>query len=210
MSEAVIHKNSNNSKESFLSISYILKKEFFRKTIHMTAAFVPFFYYFNQTLVITSLLFVTLLYFFSEFLRSQNINLPVISNITVIASRPKDTDKVILGPITLSLGIFLSLVFFDYRVAIISIFALAFGDGVASLFGKIIGGYKIPLTFGKTFSGSIGCFLVLVIVFIACGLTKTQAVLLALFAAVIEVFPTGDFDNLLIPVLTGFLAKNIL
>jgi dolichol kinase len=201
---------NNNSSDILLNISYILKKEFFRKTIHMTSAFVPFFYYFNQTLVITVLLSVTLLYFFSEFFRLNNINLPVISNITVIASRPKDTDKVILGPITLSLGVFLALVFFDYRVAVISIFSLAFGDGVASLFGKIIGGYKIPMTFGKTFSGSIGCFIVLTVVFIACGLTKTQAVMLAFIAAIIEVFPTGDFDNILIPVITGILATKIL
>ena len=205
-----INNNKFENDSQVVNISYILKKEFFRKTIHMTAAFVPFLYYFDQNLTIILLLSINLLYFISEFLRSKNIYLPIISQVTEIASRPVDENKVILGPITLSMGIFLSLVFFDYRIAIISVFALAFGDGVASLFGKIIGGWKIPLTFGKTFSGTGGCFIILVIVFLACGLDRYQAVFLALVASIVEAFPTGDFDNLLIPILTGLFAKEIL
>jgi dolichol kinase len=199
-------KGNNNS----ISLSYLLKKEFFRKLIHMMAAFVPFFYYFSQNLVITLLLGVTLFYFFSEVLRAKGISVPIITSVTEIAARPRDKGKIILGPITLSMGIFLALILFDYRIAIISVFALAFGDGVASLFGQIVGGWKIPLTLGKTIGGSSGCFIVLIIVFVACGLNISQAVLLALIASIIEVFPTGDYDNLLIPVLTGLFAKNII
>ena len=190
-----------------INLSYKLKKEFFRKTIHMTAAFVPYFYYFAESTVMAVLLSVTLLYFISEVLRSKNLYIPVITRITLIASREKDMNKFILGPITLSLGIFLALTFFDYRSAVIAIYALAFGDGVASLFGEIIGGWKIPFTFGKTLGGTSGCFVVLVIVYLACGLGIFQAVFLALIAALIEVFPTGDYDNLLIPVATGIIAQ---
>ena len=194
-----------------INISYKLKKEFFRKTIHMMAAFVPFFYYFSQYLVMTILLSVTFLYFISEVLRTKKkIFIPLISFITLIAAREKDRDRFILGPITLSLGIFLSLTFFDYRSAVISIYALAFGDGVASLFGETLGGWKIPLTFGKTFSGTCGCFLVLVIVFLSCGLNFYQGILIALIASIIEAFPTGDYDNFLIPVITGLLAQNLI
>jgi dolichol kinase len=152
------------NKYKSLNISYKLKKEFFRKTIHIMAFFIPYFYYFHQQATMTMLLSVTLVYFISEVLRTKlNIYLPLISDITMISSREMDRDqgKIILGPITLSIGIFLSLTFFDYRSAVIAIYALAFGDGVASLFGGIIGGWKIPLTFGKTFSGSFGCFAVL-------------------------------------------------
>lgn len=175
----------------------------------MLAAFIPFFYYFYQSIVMTSLLLITLLYFISEILRIKRIHIPLIFQITEIASRSKDRGKIMLGPITLSMGIFLSLTFFDYREAVIAIFAVAFGDGVATLFGKTIGGWKIPFTFGKTFSGTSGCFVVLFIVFLACGLNINQAVFLALSASIIEVFPTGDYDNLLIPVITGFIAEKL-
>ena len=191
-------------------ISLTIKKELFRKTIHMSSAFIPFFYYLYDQLVTIGILFITLLYFLSEVMRFKNIRLPLITKITELASRDRDKGKVVLGPITLTLGIFLALVMFDYRTATISIFALSFGDGVASLFGKIVGGPKIPFTFGKTFSGTFGSMLLLVIVFYGCGLNLNQAVIIALFSSFVEAFPTGDFDNLIIPVATGFFAKNLI
>jgi phytol kinase len=203
-----IRKNGKNGTN--INISYELKKEFFRKTIHMLASFVPYFYYLYQNLVNVILLIISLLYLISEILRAKEIHIPVIYQITKIAARSRDEGRIILGPITMVLGIFLSLTFFNYRIAVISIFALSFGDGVASLFGKIIGGWKIPFTFGKTFSGTGGCFFVLSVVYISCGLNISQAVILALAASVIEAFPTGDYDNLLVSVLTGFIAYKIL
>jgi phytol kinase len=189
------------------SLSLTIKKEVFRKTIHMMAAFVPFFYFFSNAIVMISLLSVTLIYFFSEVLRNRNFRIPLLTKVTELAARSRDDGKIVLGPITLSMGIFLSLVFFDYRVAVIAIFALAFGDGVAPLFGKTLRGPRIPFTFGKTVTGTLGCFLVLSLVYTACGLTIPQAILLALFASIVEAFPTGDYDNLLIPVLTGIVAQ---
>lgn len=204
--EILNNKNINNIPIKTIQISLTIKKEFFRKTIHMMAAFVPFFYYYSESMVMSLLILVTLIYFFSEVLRLKNIHIPVIYQITEIAARTKDEDNIMLGPITLAMGIFLSLIFFDYRVAVISIYALAFGDGVASLFGKLIGGWKIPFTFGKTFSGTLGCFFTLTIVYLACSLNLNQAIMLAVVASVIEAFPTGDYDNLLITVGTGLIA----
>ena len=201
-------KGKNSIFSNFMNMSFTIKKELFRKTIHILSSFVPFFYFFSPSLMMIFLLFVSFIYFISEILRFKQIRIPLVTQITELASRSRDEGKVVLGPITLSLGIFLALTFFDYRVAIISVFALSFGDGVASLFGKIIGGPKIPFTFGKTFAGSIGCFLVLVIVFFACGLNLNQALFLAFFSSTIEAFPTGDFDNLIIPVATGIMAQN--
>ena len=139
----------NNLFANFFSISITLKKELFRKTIHISSAFIPFFYFYQRFWVITGLLLITLIYFASELLRIKKISLPLISQITEFAARTRDEGKVILGPITLVVGIFLAFTLFDYRTAVIAIFALSFGDGVASLFGKLLGGPKIPLTFGK-------------------------------------------------------------
>ncbi len=200
----------NKFVHKLLNVSDMIKKELFRKTIHMMSSFLPFFYYFNKALVMIGLLSVTLLYFISEVLRYNNIKIPIISGVTELAARSRDEGKIVLGPITLALGVFLSFTFFDYRIAIIAIFALSFGDGVASLFGKIIEGPKIPLTFGKTVSGSLGCFIVLFIVYLSCGIELKQSFLIALFATVIEAFPSGDYDNLLIPVATGLFAQNVM
>ncbi len=198
------------SGEGTRDFSLTIKKELFRKTIHMASAFIPFFYFFNDELIILGILFVTLIYFFSEVMRFRNVRLPLITRITEMASRSRDEGKIVLGPITLTLGIFLALVMFDYRTAIISIFALSFGDGTASLFGKIVGGPKIPFTFGKTFSGTLGSMIILILVFYGCGLNLWQAIVIALFSSIVEAFPTGDFDNLIIPVATGLFAKNLI
>ena len=60
--DSSINLKKNKTSTGSINISYALKKEFFRKTIHMIAAFVPFFYYFSQTIVMTLLFSVTLLY----------------------------------------------------------------------------------------------------------------------------------------------------
>jgi len=196
--------------KNLLFISKTLKKEFFRKIIHMFSSFTPFLYFFSRSLVLVGLLIVTLIYFLSEVLRSKNIRIPIISKITEIASRSRDEGKLVLGPITLSIGIFLTFTLFDYRTATLAIFAVSFGDGVASLFGKIIGGIKIPFTFGKTISGSMGCFIVLCSVYSLCGLDISQALLISTAGAVIEAFPTGDFDNLILPISTGLIIQNLI
>lgn len=193
--------------QNFFNLSYMLKKELFRKTIHILSSFVPFFYYLYPQTVLISLLLMSILYLASEVLRQNNINIPLISKITELASRTRDNGKIVLGPITLCAGIFTAFTFFEYRTAIIAIFALSFGDGVASLIGKAVQGPKIPFTFGKTFSGSIGCFSFLALVYCACGLRVSQALELALCASLIELFPTGDYDNLLIPIGVGVIAQ---
>lgn len=191
----------------FFNISYMLKKEVFRKTIHIMSSFVPFFYYINPHSVLIGLLLMSIFYLASEVLRQNNIHIPLISKVTVLASRTRDNGKIVLGPITLCAGIFMAFTLFEYRTATIAVFALSFGDGVASLIGKAIQGPKIPFTFGKTFSGSIGCFSILALVYCTCGLSLPQALTLALCASIIEIFPTGDYDNLLIPIGVGTIAQ---
>lgn len=197
----------SDSGRSVPKITDTIRKEFFRKSIHMMSAFVPLVYFFSRPSVLLGLLSVTLVYFLCEVSRYRGHGIPIIANITELASRSRDADKVVLGPITLAIGVFICLTLFDYQTATLAIFSVSFGDGVASLFGKILGGPKIPFTFGKTFSGSTGCFLVLCFVYFLCGLTKSQAIILSFCAAFIEALPTGDLDNLLLPVSVGMILK---
>ena len=87
----------------------------------------------------------------------------------------------------------------------IGIFALAFGDGLASLAGKLFGRIKIPHTGGKTLEGSLTCFTAVFISTFIVSRNPVVSLIVALLAMLIEVFPLGDWDNMIIPAATGGL-----
>lgn len=194
-----------------------LVKELFRKSIHICSAFIPLLLKYFYGFTIFLLVFALIVYSICEFLRLKGKTVPVISAITASAARKRDENKFVLGPITLVIGILCSAIFFDPLPARIGIYALAFGDGLASLTGKAIGRVIIPCTMGKTVAGSLMCFAA---IFISsfCSLnqmpvdflsfSKTLAALiLASIGMIIELLPLKDFDNILIPIVISFSAS---
>ncbi len=183
-----------------------LLKEFFRKSIHICTAFVPLFALYHQTGTVVALAVVLVFYLIAEHLRIRGHYLPFISRVTAIAARRRDEGRFVLGPVTLALGVLATLILFEPAAARIGIFALAFGDGIASLAGKLFGQRKIPYTRGKTVEGSLACFTaVLVAVAFVTG-SPAHALLIAVTAALIELIPLNDYDNLLIPVSISLVA----
>ena len=183
-----------------------LLKEFFRKSIHLCSAFVPLLAVFDVDAVCVGLMAAMALYVVCELLRLRGISVPLVSKITEYAARSRDEGRFVLGPVTLAAGILLALLLFPLPYASVGIFALAFGDGTASLAGKLFGKRRIPGTQGKTFEGSFAC---LVTVFLSSrAVTKNplHALFLGITAAVFEALPLKDYDNLLIPLLLAFLA----
>ncbi len=183
-----------------------LRKEFFRKTIHICTAFVPLFLTVSRTFVAVSLCCAGVFYVIAETLRSNGYEIPLISDITAAAARKRDENKFVLGPVTLVVGIILSIFLWNQKAASVGIFALAFGDGLASLAGKTFGKIRIPYTHGKTVAGSLTCFAA---IFISAWCVTQQTLVSLVIAGcgvLIEVFPLKDFDNLLIPVALGGLA----
>ena len=180
-------------------------KELFRKSIHICSSLVPLFLKLAYWPVIGLLVTALILYIISEILRSKNINIPFISKVTEIAARKRDENRIVLGPITLVLGILLAALILPLDCARVGIFALAFGDGLASLMGKLFGKITIPGAHGKTAAGSLTCFFaVFVSTFCCCGNCLT-ALIIAFAAMFIEVLPLSDFDNLIIPPAIGFI-----
>ena len=180
-------------------------KELFRKSIHICSSFVPFFLKLAYWPVIVLLVLAAVFYTISEILRSKNINIPLISKITEIAARKRDENHFVLGPITLVFGILLAALLLPLDCARVGIFALAFGDGLASLMGKLFGKITIPGAHGKTAAGSLTCFFaVFVSTFCCCG-NCFIALCVALCAMFIEVLPLSDFDNLIIPPAIGMI-----
>jgi len=187
-----------------------LQRELIRKSIHLLIAFVPLF----ASIHITGTMFLLgagiILYSYSEVRRKQGKDFLFITRITELASRDKDRDRFVLGPVTLGLGAMLALLFYPEPAATIAIYALAFGDGFSSLAGKFLGGRQIPLTGGKTFVGSLTCFMAVFLVVEYVSGAGSIAIMIAFAAMILELLPSGDLDNIIIPAGTGFIAYKLL
>ena len=187
-----------------------MRIELFRKSIHIIVAIVPFLAAINITATMTLLAIGTIFYTSAEYLRSEGHEIFLISRITVLASRYTDRGRFVLGPITLGLGAMLALMLYPEPAATIAILALAFGDSISSLVGKLYGNLKIPLTGSKTYAGSLACFFVVLLVALRITGSMVLAIPIAIAATALEALPTRDLDNILMPVGTGFIASKLI
>ena len=185
-------------------------KELFRKSIHMFSATLPFLLKFAYIPILILLTLALIIYCISEIARIHGHEIPLISAVTAAAARQRDANRFVLGPVTLVLGIIIAALLWKEDAAAAGIFALAFGDGLASLSGKLVGQVKVPLTQGKTVAGSLTCFCAIFISsFLVSGKAGT-ALCLAGAGMFIELLPLKDFDNVIIPVAIGGLYTLLL
>lgn len=188
----------------------LITKEVFRKSIHLCSCIVPFLMEKSYYLVLVLLSLALAFYSFCEYLRLKGKVVPLISAVTAAASRKRDENRFVLGPVTLCAGIITASVLFELPYARIGIFALAFGDGIASLAGKLFGKVHLPLTQGKTAAGSLSCFAAIFISCYLCCKNCSASLIIASVGMFIELLPLKDLDNIFIPVLLSLLAKIIL
>lgn len=191
-------------KKIFVRDKKTLLKELFRKSIHLISAVIPFLLSKYYWPVIIGFMIIVVLYYFSELFRLEGHYIPLISFVTETASRKRDECKFVLGPVTLVLGILFAALVLPLEYAKVGIYALSFGDGLASLVGKSIGRIEIPHTGGKTLEGSLAC---LIAVFTSTFIVTNNlfvSLLVALMAMLIEVLPLSDFDNMIIPISISF------
>ena len=201
MSDVAVLKRSSSIKE--------IKTEFIRKSIHMMVAFVPMMARYNLVLTFSALVAGLLLYTYSEFMRMRGIEIAFISQITSAASRGRDKGFV-FGPVTLAIGTLMALMLYPEPAAAVAIYALAFGDGFSSLFGKLFGRITIPFTGGKTYAGSTACLISVFLTTLAVSGSVRVAIIIAISTTFLESLPSGDLDNMLIPVGAGLIAVLIM
>ncbi|MFW5689189.1 MAG: diacylglycerol/polyprenol kinase family protein [Spirochaetota bacterium] len=186
-----------------------LRGELVRKSLHMLIALVPGIATFAGVMPTLAVLGLGVLaYTGAEYARINGRHVVLISSITVLASRPRDRGHFVAGPVTLGVGAMLALLLYPAPAAFLAIYALAFGDGIASLVGRAFG--RVQLLPGTTFEGSLAC---LVAVFAASlALTDDVAVSLvvAVAATVLEAIPTDDMDNIILPVGVGLIATALM
>lgn len=187
-----------------------IETEFLRKGIHLLIATVPVLASIDPSATFALLAAGTLFYSYAELQRRAGVSIAFISTVTSAAARERDRDRFVLGPVTLAIGAMLALLLYPEPAASIAIYALAFGDGLSSIVGKLVGRTRIPFTGGKTLAGSFTCFVaVFVIAFRMTG-RPLPSLLVAFGATLLEALPTKDLDNIILPVGTGFIAAELL
>jgi dolichol kinase len=181
--------------------------EVVRKALHFLIALAPVLARYHKTYTLALLAGGTAAYAAMEILRRRGVTIPLVSSLTVFASRRRDKDRFVLGPVTLGMGAFLTLLLFPPAAAATGVYALAFGDGTASLAGKFSGRLRLPFLFGKSVEGSLACFLG---AFISACLVSRRlgnrwhiALIAACTATVAELLPIRDWDNIIIPLATA-------
>jgi dolichol kinase len=183
------------------------KSECIRKSIHFLIAFTPLLAAVDRNFAMIALTLGIIFYIYLETLRLSGIEVPFFSIITRKASRPRDNNRFVLGPVTLGLGALLALLFLPETAANIAIFALAFGDGFASLIGRVFGHIRPAFLLGKSLEGSVSCFFsVFIASWYICG-NAAASFTSASAATLCEALPLGDYDNIVIPLAAGFAAK---
>ena len=200
-----------NNVPRFLSVTKAdiggVKSEIIRKVIHLLIALCPLMAAINKPFTVAFLLIGTLSYTLMEYLRLSGIKVPVISSITSMVLRKRDIGHFVLGPVTLGFGALLALLLYPSTAAAIAIYALAFGDGIASLVGKLFGKLRPAFLLGKSIEGSIACFSVVLISAYAVSGRMNVALVAAFTAMIVEALPLNDYDNLAIPVTVGMAVQ---
>ncbi|QFP41928.1 hypothetical protein F9Y90_02235 [Borrelia miyamotoi] len=173
-----------------------IKFEIYRKFFHVSTLIFLLFYKVNFWIGLASSLFFIFVYLILEIFRIMKINLFFLKGISeiILKSREVSSCKVSLSPIFLVMSIFCTYFFISEPFSYIGIFSACLGDGLASLFGKMIPSFK--LVNDKTFSGSVVVFLVSFIVFYYFFPNFVLAPIVGIGAVLVELFDFKKYDNL--------------
>ncbi len=182
-------------------ISLSWGQEFRRKGIHVCSLFVPLLAGVNYLLTLKILILITILYIASEWARLNGIKFPVLSTVTRLCVRSSERRRLASAPITLALGVVLSLVFFSEVIACVTIATLACADSMATIVGKFYGKVRIPYNHKKSLEGSVA-FLITAFICAVIYLPLKTALIVSLVSCIIESLPI-EFDNISIPLGTG-------
>jgi len=186
------------------------KSEAVRKSLHLLIAISPGMAAISLPFTVLSLLAGVVAYTFMELLRFSGVKVPVISTITRVASRERDAGRFVAGPVTLGIGAMLALLLFPLPAASAGIFALAFGDGFASLAGKLFGRIRPAFLFGKSVEGSLACFVATGFSVYLISQNHMVALTAAFVATAVEALPLEDYDNIVLPLAVGLAVQWVL
>ncbi|MFQ6618086.1 MAG: diacylglycerol/polyprenol kinase family protein [Fidelibacterota bacterium] len=182
----------------------LLKEELPRKIFHLSSTLIPIIYFFvERSLAFKILLSMAIFSLIVELIRFRSETVGRAVNFVFGRLMREHETRRISGSTYLLMAASAAVYFFPKPVAIMCLFFVSISDLIAALVGKSLGGVKM---FGKTLEGSIA-FLIsaVVIVLLIPGIKIFPGIAAALTAAVIELLPIPIDDNLIIPLIPGFV-----
>lgn len=200
-----------------------IRKEIFRKSIHILGFIVPFISLaFGITVAAAFVAGMAAAYSISEYMRLKGRRVPVFTAITRMAMRNNDDDDdssnssnnsdggekqntFVIAPLYLAAGVLLSLLIFPAPFNYVAIAVVTLGDGFASVVGRMYGKTKIPYSRGKSIEGTaagIICAFAGSLFFAS----PAMALVAALVGMTIEFIPLRISDNLSVPLLSGLTS----
>ncbi|MDR2842230.1 MAG: phosphatidate cytidylyltransferase [Spirochaetaceae bacterium] len=182
-------------------------KELLRKVIHFFIAFTPLIASYSKIGAVVLLTAGVLFYICIESLRLSGVKVPFFSFVTQAAARSRENGRFVMGPVTLGCGALAALMLYPSMAAAIAIYALAFGDGIASLVGKFCGHIRPAFLLGKSIEGSAACFIAVFTAAMCVSHNIYISVFSALAATIAEALPLEDYDNIAIPIAAGLAVQ---
>ncbi len=186
----------------------LFKRELYRKTIHFLGVPIPFLAFLHKPVVAAVLSVVILMYVFSEVFRTIGFHFPFVSHITKRSERITETRGFIIGPVSLTAGILITLFTFSSNIYIPAILIVCISDSISGLVGRRLGKLQLPF-YGRTVEGTVA-FYITSLAILLFSLPLHQAVITALIPTVIELLTPAFLDNLLIPVGTALFMQYVL
>lgn len=177
-------------------------REVRRKLIHVLAALTVLVHPVCPRAIQPVLILAAIAYATEEALRLNGASLPLLSPVARRVMRRGEARRPALAPLTLAAGVLLSLALFPREAAYAAILIAAVADSVAALVGINLGATRLPYNRRKTVEGtlaSLGAGLFCALLY----LPLWPALAAAAFGALIESLDLGDWDNLLLPIVSG-------
>lgn len=192
----------------------VLLHEMVRKAVHLLIAFLPLI---AEASMISAILLLCLgmaYYLYSEMIRLfyRGISpIPLyltawVRRMTLFAARRQEPQTVMIAPLTLGVGALLSLLLFDHETMRIAVFALAFGDTAAALVGNVIPIRQCGLAARKSIGGTLGCLAAVSLSTYAVTGTWQVSIICGTVAAIVELIPLKEYDNISLPLAVGVTA----
>jgi dolichol kinase len=184
-----------------------LKKELQRKAIHLAANFIPLYYHFShqKEIVQIGLAVLSAGFLAVDVLRMKNsLVRRWFLHIFGVLLREKESKRHLTGATMLFLGMLLTVFLFDEKQAVPALLFVGLADPAAAIVGRLWGKNRF---LEKSLEGSAAFYLTASFVILAFTHYSWGGLVVALIVTVVELIPLGIDDNLLIPVLTGYLLS---
>ncbi len=178
-----------------------IRKEIFRKIIHLTSVLIVVsYYYFGKQTTLYLLAVVLIIFIESEYLRIEwNWTFPLIYD----SIRKKERHRM-AGHIFFIMGAIISISIFDMDIAIAAILMTTFGDSAAAIIGRRYGRTWIPHIKSKSLEGCLAELFVNLLIGYLFLDNIIVLLVMAFTATIVETLIEKLDDNLLIPVFSGF------